>query len=116
MAKRKKIDLATAMVADAEVKSPTSLYEICGVRTSSYRTSNVEEYKASLAALNLIQLQDEAYQHAVPATQNREAIISRLVDKFILTVGRLGAKTAHEDGDEASAIRQQAKNIMARGR
>ncbi len=113
MAKRKKIDLATAMVADAEIKSPTSLYEICGVRTSTYRTANVEEYEESLKSLDLLRLQEEAYAHAVPATQNREAIIDRLVKKFILIVGRVGAKN---DAKDSGSLREQAKNILARGR
>ncbi len=114
MANRKKvnINIATAKVADGEVKSTTQIYDICGVKTSNYRTANLEEYTNYIKSLNLVQLQDEAYQHSVLASSNRDVIIDNLTKKFIREVGKFGAKSTAPGND----LRQQALNVLARGR
>ena len=70
-ARKQPIDLATAKVADGAVRTPTSVYEILGISTTSYKTASLEDYKQTLASMNLIDLQEESYRHGTPATDNR---------------------------------------------
>lgn len=119
MAKKttKKIDLATAKVADGELKAPVSVYEICGISENAYGTTSFESYKKKLASMNLIQLQDHAFKIGALATQDRSVLIDRLERKFLQDTARLratGQKKA--DSDPTAANREQALQILARGR
>jgi hypothetical protein len=80
---RKRVNIATAKVADGEIKSPTSVYEILGIPTHGYKSSSLAAYSADLRGMNLYQLQEEAYNRAVLATDSKEVLIDRLEKKFI---------------------------------
>lgn len=119
MAKKitKKLDLATAKVADGQLKSPASVYEICGMITNAYGTTSLETYSKRLAEMNLIELQDHAYKIGALATNDRSVLIDRLERKFIQEVSRFratGQETSKDSGNNES--REAALRILSRGR
>jgi hypothetical protein len=117
---RKKVNLATAKVADGEVKSPTNVYDIVGIPTHRYKTTSLASYSANLKAMNLIQLQEEAYNRAVLATESRDILIDRLERKFIQETSKF--KTSSDGRSfEAQPVKEeslhdQALRILSRGR
>ncbi len=115
---RKKHDLSTAKVADGALKSPNSVYEMVGISTSSYKSRTLEEYKETLASMNLMELQEEAYRHATPATDNREIIIDRLERKFLQENSRFvsASKQTVKKLTAEEHIKNQALNILRRGK
>jgi hypothetical protein len=119
---RKRVNLATAHVADGQAKAPTSVYEMLGISTHGYKTTSLAAYSADLKGMNRYQLHEEAYARAVLATDNREILIDRLEKKFIVETSKF--KTANGPSDrkfeevvkKEESIRDQASRILARGR
>lgn len=115
----KKVNLATAKVADGALESPKSIYEICGIASHSYNTSNLEEYKRSISSLNLMQLQEEAYNKGILPTDSREMLLDRLERKFIGEVSKFKTskgQTFESKDTPAEALRREALNILSRGK
>ena len=119
---RKKVDLSTAKVADGELKSSTSVYELLGISTHGYKTSNAAEYTMQLRGMNLLQLQEEAYARAVLPTENKDILIDRLEKKFIQETSKFKTVTGNNrnfDKSEASKedeLKNQALRVLAKGR
>ena len=117
---RKKVNLSTAKVADGEVKSPTSVYEILGISTHGYKTNNLDTYSRDIKAMNLMQLQEEAYERAIIATENRDILIDRLEKKFIQETSKFKAAssklTDKKEEPKEESLKDQATRILARGR
>lgn len=119
MARKSKINLATAKVADGALKAPKSVYEICGIGTTSYKHRSVAEYSKMLNSLNLIELQDHAFQVGVLAGPDRNTLIGRLEDKFSLENSRFSpaiGQTKDGSKDADPAMRAEAERIISRGK
>lgn len=115
----KKVNLATAKVADGALSAPKSVYEICGISTHGYNTTNLDDYKGSIKAMNLMQLQEEAYNKGVLPTDSRDMLVDRLEKKFILETSKFKTERGQVIGTKdtpAEALKRQALNILARGR
>lgn len=116
---RKTVDLAaaTTKTADGALKPVRSVYAMCGVSENNYRSVSKAQYSINLAGMNLIELQDEAYEHGVPATDNRETMIDRLERKYISEINKFGfAPTAAEPETPDKIQRDKALAILAKGR
>lgn len=116
---RKRIDLSKAKVADGEVRTHTSVYEIMGVSTHGYHTTNASQYSQELRAMNLLQLQDEAYRRAITPTDNREMLLDRLERRFLQETSKF--KTAEgrsftKEPDGEVSLKDQALRVLSRGR
>lgn len=114
-------NLATAKTADGAIhnKNATSVYEICGIRTHSYRTNSHEVYSRDLASMNLLQLQDEAFERGIMPSGSREAIIDRLERKFIQDCGKFRTNPSERvDGrvQDKDTQRDEVLRILSRGR
>lgn len=116
--RKAKLNLATAKVADGALATPKSVYEICGIRDGRYGgTKNVGDYERSLAKMDLIELQDEAYNKGVTPNQNRDIIIERLVRGFLQerSASRMPDAGSPDTG-ASEELREQARKVLARGR
>ena len=118
MARKKKLDLDTATVADGALRAPRSVYEIVGMNDSMFPTEDYDEYQKILEGMNTIDLVDHAYKLGVVATSDRRSMIDRLERKFLQERSRFGTSTeAVGAGDAASeSMRKQAEKILSRGR
>lgn len=119
--KGKKLNLATAEQADGALSSPRSAYEICGIADVKYREKTFAGYSARLHAMDLIELQDHAYELAVVPSPSAQVMIDRLEEKFLrenpverAAVAKARAEAAERG--ESDSIERQAERIMARGR
>lgn len=114
---RKKVDLSTAHVADGQTASSQSVYDLVGIPSHGYSTTNLEQYRRGIIAMNLIQLQDEAYDKGVLATENRDILIDRLERKFLQETSKFRVATGQKrDEPKEDSMRDQALRILARGR
>lgn len=114
-----KIDLATAKTADGATHTATSVYEICGIRSHSYNTNSYDVYKRNLASMNLMQLQEEAYERGIIASGSSEAIVDRLERKYLQEAGRFRTNpTDRVDGrvEDKDTQRDEVMRILSRGR
>ncbi len=111
---KKALNLATAQVADGALAAPQSVYEICGNKYSRYRTTDIGIYSQSLAAMNLIELQDHAYDVAVTPARDRETTIARLEQEFRRNHVRVPKSSPPEYSEKANL--QQTLDILKRGR
>lgn len=118
MARKNKLDLSKATVADGSLRAPKSVYEIVGINDSIFPTENYEDYQKMLASMNTIDLVEHAYKIGVVATPDRNTLIDRLERKFLQERSRFGTSTESSnaaDGSEES-IRKEAERIISRGR
>lgn len=111
---KKKVDLATAKVADGALVSGRSVYEICGNRYSKYKTADLNVYRKTIAAMNLLELQDHAYEVGVTANQDRRVLVDRLEQEFRRHNVQLPRESAQPEGEHS--LRDQAMQILSRGR
>lgn len=117
---KQKLDLSTATVADGALRAPTSVYEVIGAKYSSYKERNLAEYSASLAKMDLMTLQDHAYNLGVVANANREILVDRLERKYLQERNRFPSQATAQgaqgqSSSESDALREKAKQIMSRG-
>ncbi len=112
---KKALNLATAQVADGSLAGPLSAYEICGNKFSRYTTTDITAYSQSLAAKNLIELQDHAYEVGVTPGRDRDTTVARLEQEFRRTNSR-APRTEGKQPDTDESIRRQAVEILKRGR
>ncbi len=90
-----------------------------GLPTSSYRQKTLADYSKTIHAMNLIELQDHAFQVGSLPGPDRTTLISRLEDKFIRENGRfaLGAEPVNDPSTGSSdEVRAEAARILSRGR
>jgi hypothetical protein len=70
--------------------------------------------------MNLMQLQEEAYNRAIVATENRDILIDRLEKKFIQETSKFKAAssklTDKKEEPKEESIKDQAIRILSRGR
>lgn len=115
---RKKVNLATAKVADGRAQS-RSIYEMVGLPTSSYRCKTLAEYSKMINNLSVIELQDHAFQIGSLAGYDRATMIDRLEQKFIRENSKFatGAESVEDPAKGSSdAVRAEAARIISRGR
>jgi len=115
--KKKVLDISTAKVADgALAPRAKSAYEICGISTFTYKHRTLAEYQTYLRKLNLIQLQDEAYEHGITAGTSVPMLIDRLERQYCKERGKFASAVLDPQKDESNAdIHAKAVEIMRRG-
>ncbi len=122
-ASKKQFDLSTSQVADGALKPLRSVYEIMGVKNVSYREKTYASYQDQLRRMNVIELQDHAYEIGVLAGSTKDSMIDRLERKFLQENpeqrdAHIAARAAANGKTEADgeSIADQAARIIARGR
>lgn len=117
---RKQVNLATAKVADGQTRTPTSVYEIVGIPTHSYKTNHLSQYSRELSTMNLAQLHQEAYARAVLATDSRDVLVDRLEKKFIQETSKFksasDSRAFEVEPEVPETLRDHALRILSRGR
>jgi hypothetical protein len=115
---RQKINLATAEQADGALPSFKSVYELCGIKDIKYRESTFAAYQTRLRAMDLIELQDHAYELAVVPSPSAQIMIDRLEEKYLRENpeqrAALAAARAARGGVET--LEEQTERILAQGR
>lgn len=112
---KKKLDLSTAKVADGALKAPKSLYEVMGISTNRYKIKDLASYEKAIARMDLIELQDEAYDKGVTPNSNRDIIIDRLVRRFIHENANV-PEPVNAQSEASPDVRAETLRILARGR
>lgn len=118
MARKAKINLATAKVADGEVRGNTSIYAMCGIATTSYKHTTLAAYSKMINSLNLIELHDHAFQVGTLAGPDRNTLINRLEEKFLRENSKFSPAIGQpiEAPKGSSEARAEAERIISRGR
>jgi len=119
MARKKRLDLATAKVADGQLMAGASVYSLVGITDSRYKHKSLASYSKMLNGMDLIELQDHAYEVGTLAGSDRHSLIERLERKFIEESRKFGATAAQPEDpslDATEDLREQAKKIVSRGR
>lgn len=111
---RKRVNLATAHTADGEVKSPTSVYDLLGISTHGYKTTNLTSYTATLKSMNLAELHNEAYARAVLGTDNRDVMIDRLEKKFIQETSKFKSASTSRDFTPEPVVPETERDLAIR--
>lgn len=118
MARKSKLNLATAKVADGALRAHKSVYDICGIATTSYKHKDLASYSSMLGSMNLMDLQDHAFKVGVLAGPDRTTLIDRLERKFLQEnakfIPTFEQPEAQKNGD--AATRAEAERIISRGR
>lgn len=103
-------------VTDAALKPSRSVYEMCGMSDHSYRDISRADYVGTLHNMNLIDLQDEAYQRGVLASDSRDVLLDRLETKFLQETRKFTARQSDGPETASTALRSKALAALARGR
>ncbi len=111
-----KLNLATATVATGALPAPKSVYEIMGLTTKMYRTSDYETYQKDLRVMSLSSLHDHAYEIGIGAIENRDLLIDQLERKFISEHGRQGRAKEITQTTPKQELREAALRALAHGR
>lgn len=121
MARKKKLDLATAKQADGALPSMRQIEEMVGIKGTSYWEKSYGEYQTMLRSKNLIELHDHAFEVGVVPASHRDMMIDRLERKFLQE--NPDARDKHlasvraGNGDTGDLpIEDQAKLILSRTR
>ena len=59
-----------------------SVYEICGMKESVYRTNEPAKYEAFLREMNMADLQNHSYEMGLLPTDNRGLMLDKLMREF----------------------------------
>lgn len=102
--------------ATGELKAITSIYELVGISTYPYKTTDSKEYEKSLLDMNLADLQDHAIQLNIVPVDDRDRLQDKLVSAFLTTVGTYKAAQIKDNGDKVEGDRKAALDILSRGR
>lgn len=118
-AKRPKLDLATAKVADGALATAATVYDLIGHKTSSYRTADYGEYQRFLKTLNLADMQDHAHDVNEVPIDNYEVLRDRLERRFLeenskFEVAR--ARANQQRNGPPNALDPKLADFMRRGR
>lgn len=112
---RKRLDIATAKTSNGALPA-RSVYEAVGIPTTSYKHKTLAEYSKMINSLDLIQLQDHAYEQGVLAGPDRTTLIDRLERKFIQENAKFAPTFSQPDNKIDEDLRAQAEKIISRGR
>lgn len=114
----KKLDIATAQVADGALKAERSIYEIVGFKSVRYRARSYAEYQTMIRKMDLLQLHEHSYEVGAVASPSKEITIDRLERKYLQE--NRGEREALNEARakeglaaEKRTIREQAEAIMA---
>lgn len=110
-----KIDLSKATVANGALEAKQSIYDIMGVTSRAYWTSDYETYSADIAAMPLHKLHEHAYDVGVAAMGDRTHLLDQLERKFILEHGRQGRSRDAVKKTQAQSMKEQALRALAHG-
>ncbi len=118
---KKQLDLSTASVADGSLKPVRSVYELMGIKNVSYREKSYGAYQDQLRRMNVIELQDHAYEVGVVPGATKDSMIDRLERKFLQENpdqrdAYYAAKAAGASNAPELSLEEQAQRILARGR
>lgn len=118
---KKPLDLATAEQADGALPSFRSAYELVGIKDVKYRARTFAAYQSDLRAMDLVELQDHAYELAVVPSPSRQIMIDRLEEKYLREnpeqrEALVAARQAREALGESESIAERAEKIMAQAR
>lgn len=109
------INLAAATVATGALAAPKSIYEIMGLQSKVYTTSDYSTYQKDIAAMSLHTLHEHAYEVGIAANGNRDLLIDALERRFIKEHGRLGGAKEVVKKTQAEEMREQALRALAHG-
>lgn len=117
-ARRTKLNLTTAKIADGSLPAPANVYEIIGHKTSVYRTSNYGEYQRFLKGLNLADMQDHAYDVGEVPIDSRDVLIDRLERRFLEETSKFAAAKAksNDQRGQPATLDPRTAEFMRRGR
>lgn len=113
----KKLNLASAKIADGALNSPKSVYEIIGYDPNHYKTNDLSSYSNSLRGLPLYELQSEAQRLGITPGFTRDICIKRLEERFAREQKkfRTPPQTQQEEMTErAKELRQKTLDILNR--
>lgn len=115
---KRKFNLETAETADGALPSLRSAYELVGIKDFQYKAKTFSEYQGQLRAMDLIELQDHAYDYAVVPSQSAEVMIARLEEKYLRENPEQRLKVAAERQAqmESESEKEQVDRILSRGR
>jgi hypothetical protein len=117
MARKPKINLATAKQADGALAAPRDIYSIVGLSATPYRIKGRADYSKWLESANLDELHEEAYRVGVMTHPDRRTQLARLEQKFIQESTKFGAGIPEVQNPTISAEdRAAAEKILSRGR
>lgn len=109
------INLASATVATGALASPKSIYEIMGLQSKVYTTSDYATYQKDIAAMSLHALHEHAYEVGIAANGDRNLLIDALERRFIKENGRQGRAKEVVKKTQAEEMREQALRALAHG-
>lgn len=115
MARKPKIDLSKAQTTDGALPA-RSIYEAVGIPTTSYRHASLASYSKMINALDLIELQDHAYEQGVLAGPDRHTLIDRLERKYIQEHAKFAPTFEQPENEVNEDSREEAERILGRGR
>lgn len=102
--------------ATGELKPVTSIYELVGIASYPYKTTDEKEYEKSLLEMNLADLQDHAIQLNIVPVDDRDRLQDKLVVAFLTTVGTFKAAHIKDNGNIVEGNSKSALDILSRGR
>ena len=109
------INLASATVATGALAAPKSIYEIMGLTSKLYTTSDYETYQKDIAAMSLHVLHEHAYEVGVAASGDRNLLVDALERRFIKEHGRQGRAKEVENRTPAQEMRALALRALSHG-
>lgn len=117
MARKPKLNLATAKQADGALAAPRDIYSIVGLSATPYRIKERGDYAKWLDSANLDELHEEAYRVGVMTHPDPRTQKERLEHKFISESTKFGAGIPEIVNPTISAEdRAVAEKILSRGR
>lgn len=114
MKKNKKVITPNQTTGAAE--GPKSVYDIIGYKTHAYKTTNVEEYKKQISAMNFADLQEHALDNGIVPVDNRERLNTLLVNEFLKKTGFITASGKAQGTPMSAKDKKTAEDILSRGR
>ncbi len=104
--------MSKAQVANGALPAPVSIYGMLGISTDTYRAKNIQEYSKNLANMDLLQLQEEAYEVGIAAFGNRANIIDRLERKYLQETTKYAGVGQETADDMTPELREQGMKAM----
>ena len=97
-----------------------SVYEICGMKDSTYRTNDPAKYEAFLREMNLADLQNHSYEMGLLPTDNRNLMLDKLMREFrIKNSAYSGATIPQTNYDHIKndpVLAKKVADILSQGR
>lgn len=102
--------------ATGELKAITSIYELVGIASHPYDTTDSKEYEKALLSMNLADLQDHAIQLNIVPVDDRDRLQDKLVSAFLTAMGTYKAAQSKDNGDAVEGDKKAALDILSRAR